>query len=246
MRQAIKMAVVLLVLAATGVAQGPDVAGDWQGNLETGMGSLRIVLHIAKSPEGSLKATLDSPDQAIVGMPVDALTLDGSRLKFIVKASNGSYEGTVKNNGSINGNWSQPKKMPLDFKRTTTPIKLEHPPAPPSDIDGTWEGIVDLPSQGKQHYIFHIKNTGDGLTATVDNPDLNIKGWPATSVTRKGSSVKIEVAQVEGTFQGKLNKDLTIMNGDWSQGPNYAMTLKRAKEPPADSQKPAAPAAPKN
>jgi hypothetical protein len=248
MKKMIGMAVAVLALAAAGVAQSPDIAGDWQGTLEIGGGALRIVLHITKSPDGSLQAILDSPDQAIAGMPVDQITLDGNKLKFFVKASNGTYDGVVKNNGSINGNWAQPNKMPLEFKRATTPIKLEHPPAPPSDIDGTWEGIVVFPNpdQGRQHCTFHIKNTGDGLTATFDDPEQNIKGWPATSVNRKGSSVKIVVAQVGGTYQGKLNKDMTVMSGDWNQGINIPLTLKRAKEAPADSPKPAAPAPPKN
>jgi|HubBroStandDraft_6_1064221.scaffolds.fasta_scaffold00029_67 hypothetical protein len=237
MKKAIGIVVALLALAAAGVAQAQDVTGDWQGNLGIGSGELRIVLHVTKSPEGALTATLDSPDQAIVGMPVDSIKLDGAKLRFIVTIIKGAYEGTVKNNSSINGNWAQPQKMPLDFRRTTTPIKLDHPPAPPSDIDGIWEGTLDMPSQGRLHLTFHLKNTGDGLTATMDCPDLNAKGWPATTVARKGSSVKIEMIQVGGMFQGKLNKDLSIMSGDWSQGPNYALTLKRAKEAPADAQK---------
>jgi hypothetical protein len=178
-------------------------------------------------------------------MPVDSITLDGAKLKFTVNLVKGSYEGTVKTASLITGNWTQPQKLPLDFKRTTTPLKLEHPPAPPSDIDGRWEGTLDMPSQGKLRLVFHLKNTGDGLTATMDSPDQNLKGWPATSVTRKGSSVKIEMMQIGGMFQGKLNKELNVISGDWSQGPNYALTLRRAKEEPADSQKqtPAAPPA---
>jgi hypothetical protein len=227
----------VLAMASACVAQGQDVVGDWQGTLETGMGNLRIVLHVTKSGDGSLKAILDSPDQNIAGMPVDSLTLDGVKLKFTVGLVKGSYEGTVKNASSIAGNWNQPKKMPLDFKKTTSPLKLEHPPAPPSDIDGTWEGMLVTPSQGQQLLTFRLKNTGDGLTATMDCPGMQVKGWPATAVTRKGSSVKIEMAQFGGLFLGKLNKDLNSIDGDWTQGPNYALTLKRTKEGVADQPK---------
>jgi hypothetical protein len=232
------IAIMVLALAAVCVAQGQDIAGDWQGSLNTGMGELRIVLHVTKSADGTLKATLDSPDQGIVGMAVDSITLTGAKLMFTVSLVKGSYEGTIKNGTSITGNWAQPKKMLLDFKKTTTPIKLDHPPAPPSDIDGTWEGVLDMPSSGKLHLVFHIKNTGDGLTATMDSPDQSMQGYPATAVTRKGSSVKIEMIQVSGEYHGKLNKDLNVMSGDWSQGPNYPLTLKRAKEAPADTKKP--------
>ncbi|HEY4902851.1 MAG TPA: hypothetical protein VIH89_05200 [Candidatus Sulfotelmatobacter sp.] len=231
------VAVVVLALAAV-CAHAQDIVGDWQGTLSTGMGELRIVLHVTKSADGALKAILDSPDQGVGGMPVDSITLDGNKLKFTVNVVKGSYEGTVKNSGSISGNWAQPQKMPLEFKKTTTPLTLVHPPAPPSDIDGEWEGILETPSQGKLHLVFHLKNTADGLTATMDSPDQNLQGYPATEVSRKGSSVKIHMIQISGEFHGKLNKELSVMSGDWTQGPNYALTLKRAKEEPASVQKP--------
>ncbi len=240
MKKAIMVAV--MAVAAVCVAQAQDVTGDWQGPLAIGAGVVRIVLHVTKSPEGTLKATMDSPDQGALGMPVDSITLDGNKLKFVTSAVKGNYEGTVKNNGTITGNWLQPPaRTPLDFKKSTTPIKLVHPDAPPSDIDGTWEGQVTVPSVNDnkpQHLSFHIKNTGDGLLGTFDDPEVSVKGWPVVSVARKGSSIKIEVPQVGGEVSAKLNKDLSVMSGDWNQADhNYALTLKRVKEAPADSQK---------
>jgi len=233
-------AVVMLALATACASQAQDIAGDWQGTLAVGAGVVRIVLHITKSPEGTLTATMDSPDQGAVGMPVDSITLDGSRLKFATGVVKGTYDGTVKNNGTITGNWVQPpNKTPLDFKKSNTPIKLVHPEAPPSDIDGTWEGPVTVPSLQKvQHLSFHIKNTGDGLTATFDDPELSVKGYPAVAVMRKGSSIKIEVPQVGGEVAAKLNKDLSVMSGDWNQTDhNYPLTLKRAKQEAAEAPK---------
>jgi hypothetical protein len=235
-------AVVMLALATASASQAQDVAGDWQGTLAVGAGVVRIVVHITKSPEGSLTATMDSPDQGVLGMPVDSIALDGSRLKFTTSAVKGTYEGAVKNNGTITGNWLQPpNKTPLDFKKSNTPIKLVHPLAPPSDIDGTWEGQVTVPSVEKvQHLSFHIRNTGDGLAASFDDPELSVKGYPAVAVTRKGSSIKIEVPQVGGEVAAKLNKDLSVMSGDWNQADHtYPLTLKRARDATADAPKPA-------
>lgn len=249
MKKAIAIAV--LFAAAVCVGQAQEVTGDWQGDLPMGIGAIRIVLHITKGADGTYKATLDSPDQNIVGMPVDSFSIDGKKLKFMSKtAGNGSYEGTVKNATTITGSWAQPKKLQLDFTRMTTPIKLDHPPATPSDIDGTWEGeaslpsLQDTPAKGKLHLIFHIKNTGDGLTATLDEPDMNIKGWNVVAVIRKGSSIKIVAPEVGGEVIGKLNKDLTIISGDWNNGNNgvsYALTLKRTKDASAAAQPAVAP-----
>lgn len=238
------IAVAVLALTAVCMAQDQDVAGDWQGTLENGMGELRIVLHITKAADGTLKATMDSPDQGVVGVPIDTIALTGSKLKFTANAVKGSYEGVVKTPASINGSWFQPKKVDLDFKKTTTPLKLDHPPAPASDIDGAWEGMLITPG-ATLHLVFHIKNTGDGLTATVDSPDQNMKGWPATSVTRKGSSIKIEMKQLSAAFSGKLNKELNNANGDWTQGDtSLPLQIKRAKAEPAEAQKPVGPATP--
>ncbi len=245
MMKVISVAVAVLVLAAAGVAQGQDVVGDWQGDLAVGAGAVRIVLHITKSPEGKLTATMDSPDQGALGLPVESITFEGNKLRFTTNAVKGSYEGTVKKDG-INGNWLQGQNhTELDFKKSTAPIKLVHPEAPPSDIDGTWEGQVTVPSlpapeaPRAQHLSFHIKNTGDGLLGTFDDPELGVKGWPVVAVVRKGSSIKIEVPQIGGEVSGKLNKDLSVISGDWNQtGHSYALTLKRTKEAPADSQKP--------
>ncbi len=249
MKKAIMVAVI--AVAAVCVTQAQDATGDWQGTMGIGAGVVRIVLHVTKSPEGTLKATMDSPDQGIVGMPVESIALEGNKLKFSTSQVKGSYEGTVKNNGTITGNWLQtPNRTPLDFKKSTTPIKLVHPEAPPSDIDGTWEGQVTVPSlpdpqaPKPQHLSFHLKNTGDGLLGTFDDPVLGVKGYPIVAITRKGSSIKIEVPQVGGEVSAKLNKDLSVMSGDWNQTDHtYALTLRRVKEAPAE-QKPTPAAAP--
>jgi hypothetical protein len=235
MKKAIMVAV--MAVAAVCVMQAQDATGDWEGSLAIGAGVVRIVLHVTRSPEGTLKATMDSPDQGAVGVPIDSITLDGNKLKFATSVAKGTYEGTIKKDG-IAGNWLQPPvRTPLDFKKSTTPIKLVHPEAPPSDIDGTWEGQVTVPSiheNKPQHLSFHLKNTGDGLLGTFDDPEVSVKGWPVVSVVRKGSSIKIEVPQVGGEVSAKLNKDLSVMSGDWNQTDHtYALTLKRVKEAPA-------------
>ena len=224
----------LIVLTAT-FAPAQDIAGDWQGTIKTGMGELRLVLHVAKNADGTLKASVDSPDQNAAGIAIDSITLEGNKLKFASTPLKASYEGTLKGADSINGNWTQGQKFPLDFKKTTNPVKTVHRPAPPSDIDGKWEGALDTP-QGKLRIIFHLTNTEDGLMAVMDSPDQKVTGMPSTSVSRKGSSIKIEMRQISGYFQGKIDKNLEGMSGDWNQGPSgLPLQLKRTKEEPSST-----------
>jgi hypothetical protein len=222
--------VALVAFAATGRAQTP-IVGDWQGTLNTGAGELRLVLHISKAQDGSLNATLDSVDQAANGIPVTAISLKDSKLKLTIDAVHGSYEGTVnKEVTEIKGTWSQGLPLNLNFKRTSAPLKTEHKPASPSDIDGAWMGTLDL-GAAKLRMVFHIINTADGLTATADSPDQNATGMPVTAVTRTGSSLKLEMKQLGGVYDGKISEDHTTIVGTWSQrGNSIPLVLKLVQD----------------
>jgi len=221
---------VALVVCTAPITLAKNIAGDWQGTLSTPNGDLHLVLHITEGEGGSLKATLDSVDQGANGIPVNSVTLKDSKLTLTVDVVNGSYEGTV-NAGmtEITGTWTQGQSLPLDFKRGAAPAKAEHKPAKPSDIDGTWSGT---PAAGatKLRAVFHITNAADGLTATMDSPDQGAFGIPVTTVTRSGSSLKLEVKVIGGEFEGKISGDLDTIEGTWKQrGVIFPLILKRQK-----------------
>lgn len=222
---------VVLALVAPGAAQAQNIVGDWQGTLKAQGAELRVVLHVTKADNGSLKATMDSPDQAALGIPVNSVAVKNYKVDFTVEAVHGSYEGKVNSDATeIDGTWTQGAPLPLVFKRAAAPIKIEHKPAKPSDIDGAWSGSLDTPN-GQLRVVFHITNTEDGLTGTMDSPDQGAKGIPVTAVTRDGSSLKIEMKQIAGAFDGKIAKDLTSIEGTWTQlGGSIPLVLKRAKD----------------
>lgn len=107
---------------ALSAMRAQEIAGDWQGTLNTGAGELRLVLHVTKDTDGTLHATLDSIDQGASGIPVSKITLKDAKLHLDVDAVQGTYDGTVSSNGSvINGTWTQGRELSLDFKRSGTP-----------------------------------------------------------------------------------------------------------------------------
>jgi uncharacterized protein len=214
---------IFFLMASLAAAQ--DITGDWKGTLAAGSGQLHLVLHITKSPNGALKATLDSIDQGANGIPVSSVTLKDSKLNLGVEAVHGTYEGTVASDGqSISGTWTQSTALPLEFTRT---MKDE---TKPSDIDGAWMGLLDTGSI-KLRVIFHIVNTSDGLTATLDSPDQGMKGMMTSSIKRDGASLRIEAKNIGGTFEGKIAIDLSSIDGTWSQGGGtLPLTLKRVTE----------------
>lgn len=221
----------LLTTLMVGAAYAQDITGDWQGTLKAGPADLRLVLHITKANDGSLKATLDSIDQGANGIPVSAVTLKDSKLNLTIEAVRGTYEGKVNADASvISGTWTQNQPLPLDFKKATAPIKTEHKAAKPSDIDGAWLGTLDT-GTAPLRLIVNITNTEDGLIATLDSPDQGANGIPVTTVTRNGASLKLEVKGIGGVLEGPLDKDLTTIDGTWTQGGRtLPLLLKRVKQ----------------
>ncbi|MGA2856119.1 MAG: alpha/beta fold hydrolase [Candidatus Sulfotelmatobacter sp.] len=219
------------LLAGVSLARAQDIAGDWQGTLNADGAQLRLVLHLTKAADGSLTATLDSVDQGADGIPVNSVTLKDSKLSLEVTAVHGTYEGKVAADGNtISGTWTQGQSLPLDFKRGTAPVKTEHKPAKPSDIDGTWMGTLETGAV-KLRVVFHLVNTEDGLIATMDSPDQGAKGLPTASVTRDGASLKIEAKGIGGVFEGKIAADLSSIDGKWTQmGNTMPLVLKRVKD----------------
>jgi hypothetical protein len=212
-------------------AQAP-ILGDWHGTLRPEGQQLRVVLHIRMAKDGSLHAMLDSVDQAAIYIPVTAISISNSKLSFTVDAIHGSYQGTVNNDVTeIHGTWSQRESLPLDFSRGPLPAEI-HLPAPPSDIDGAWMGTIDAGPE-KLRVIFRIKNTQDGLIATVDNLGQGHDGYvlTATSVTRNGDSLRIELKQLDGVLDAQVGNDLKTISGTWTQHAHtFPLALNRMKE----------------
>lgn len=97
---------------------GQSIEGSWQGTLDAG-GGLRIVIKIKKASDDSLTARLDSPDQKITDLLVDATTFKDKSLHFELTRLNAGYEGKMSQDGSeISGHWEQQGvQLPLTFKR---------------------------------------------------------------------------------------------------------------------------------
>lgn len=124
-----------------GVAQepsGPDDAfvGTWEGALDLGGTSLTVVFYIGRGEDGTLTATMDSPDQGATGIPVGEVTREGGAIHLVVDAVRGEYTGTLsEDGGAISGTWSQgPARLPLELTRgdgaSAEPARPQEPEPP--------------------------------------------------------------------------------------------------------------------
>ena len=231
-RTFIKKAVVVLVfaMAMAGLSFAQDISGDWNGTLKINGAELRLVLHVSKNPDGTLKSTLDSIDQNANDIPVASTTLKDSQLSLKIEAVHGTYEGKVNADASeIDGTWTQGTALELNFRRGAIAAKPMPKKAEPTDVDGDWVGDIDT-GMVKLRVVIHIVNTDQGLTATMDSLDQNAYGIPVTSVTRNASSLKLEMKAIGGAYDGTIADDKASVKGTWTQmGKSFPLALKKVK-----------------
>ena len=121
------LAVLLTMIASTlslGATAGPSVSaliGDWEGKIDTGNGSLRVIVHISQGAEGTLTGSLDSPDQGSTGTALDSINYKDPDLHFAIESFGSSFDGKMNRDSSeITGEWKQSgRTLPLVFKRRT-------------------------------------------------------------------------------------------------------------------------------
>ena len=114
----------LLIFGTAAYMVGPACCGEkgiegvWEGSLEVQGTTLRIVIKISSETDGTLKATLDSPDQDAMDVPLDNVVFEENLFRFELTAAQGTYEGKLNESGDvIDGEWSQGgASLPLVLK----------------------------------------------------------------------------------------------------------------------------------
>lgn len=138
------------------------IEGIWQGELKVPGTVLRIVFKVSKNPDGTLTATLDSPDQGATDIPVEEVIFKDNILRLNVKSVGGVFEGKVSEDFLvIEGEWKQSGgAFPLTVKRVDKAVEILRPQVPKKpypyieeeviyenkDAEITLAGTLTLPS----------------------------------------------------------------------------------------------------
>jgi len=93
--------------AAIDAETAAKITGSWLGTIATGGGELRMVFHLEYA-DGTLRGTMDSPDQGQSGLPISAVAFDGNTLRVDLDYAGAYFEGDLSADGaSIAGAWNQ-------------------------------------------------------------------------------------------------------------------------------------------
>ncbi|HEX8916751.1 MAG TPA: alpha/beta fold hydrolase [Humisphaera sp.] len=156
--------------------QPAGIVGTWLGTLDVGTAKLRLGLKVT-TRDGKLAATLDSIDQRAPNLPVDAVTLEGDRVRFTMTKLLAGYDGTLKPDGkTIAGTFTQAgTPLPLKFERVDALPTLGRPQEPKPPLPYKVEEVaydsapgvklaatLTLPKDGKGPFPAVVLITGSG------------------------------------------------------------------------------------
>lgn len=191
------VAAVAMALATPVSAQ--EAVGHWAGTLGEGATTLRIVVHISRSPEGELGGTLDSPDQNASGIALAEVVQEQGKLTFTVPAVLGKYQATWDEGaGQWQGTWEQ----------TTGPMPLNLSAAPPpAPLPANWRASDEDIAKALDARIAPRK--GQGIVAGVVEPEGRrvIARGPQGSETFDGTTL-FEIGSISKVFTALILSDM--------------------------------------
>ncbi len=98
---------------------------------------------------------------------------------------------------------------------------------PAQNIADTWQGTLHAGRDLRT--VVKISKDGGGYKAVFYSIDQGGDPLPVTKITLEGSTVKMTLTMIGGTYEGKLSGDGNTITGNWTQGPTpLPLNLARA------------------
>jgi len=236
-----------VMLACLGLPAAPaaqDVTGNWKGTLDTGTVKLRLVFKVVSPSSGMFTAKMDSLDQGIRDIPLDAVAVDKDTLRLVAGMLQAAYDGKIDASGNkITGQWVQSgKAIPLNLEKVVGSVSTAPEPevVPAADLPASKDAATKLAGTwtGSLHYgtaslrlLINFTNTPAGTaTGTMDSLDQGATGIPLAGITLAQAKVCFEARGLAGSYEGTLSQEGSSMKGEWKQG-GQTMPLELKKAP---------------
>jgi len=101
------------------------------------------------------------------------------------------------------------------------------------NIQGDWHGALDVENDAPLRLALHITLENSGVfKATLDSVDEDGTALPVDSLTANASTVRFEMKDIGGTFEGKIAASGSSITGSWKQnGGTWPLTWERGGDP---------------
>jgi|SRR5579871_5028411 len=95
------------------------------------------------------------------------------------------------------------------------------------NITGSWQGTLKAGPQ-ELRIVIKISLDNDKLKAVTYSIDQGGQPIPVSAITKDGSMIKMTVAAINGSYEGKLSADANSITGTWTQNMPLPLNLTRA------------------
>ncbi|MBA7616176.1 MAG: hypothetical protein GH143_08730 [Calditrichaeota bacterium] len=86
----------------TKVTPAVDITGTWQADIDAPQGKLEIILHVTKSPGGTLTATMDAPAYDAYDVPL-IFSFENGVIHYEIEQVQVSFDGKLIDPSTIEG-----------------------------------------------------------------------------------------------------------------------------------------------
>ncbi len=77
-----------------------DLEGDWEGSLPTPGRTFRILFHFKNQADGTVVATVDTPDSGAIGLPLNNVKQTGRKVEVGMRIAHATFQGTLSPEGT--------------------------------------------------------------------------------------------------------------------------------------------------
>jgi len=223
------------VICATIAAGQAGPAGHWEGRCTVDGRDLTLTFDLATNEKSLWVASMGAPSENATGLVVTDVAVSDSSVAFVaVELMMAKFDLTLTPAAKLKGTFSNPGvTVPIEFTRTgDAQVELMAPsPAVSKDLEGDWEGNLAIgPPQGFE-VVVHFENQPDGtVEATFRNVTMGQGAVPINDVRQDDRSVAFGLRVGHASFQGTLNKDSTVLEGQLTHDGTQPMPLTLRKK----------------
>jgi hypothetical protein len=95
------------------------------------------------------------------------------------------------------------------------------------NFNGTWQGTLKVPRELRIVIKISV-GADDKLKGELYSIDQQSPAIPASQISRDGSTLKMTIAAIGGSYEGKLSADGGTITGTFTQGAAQPLSLVRA------------------
>lgn len=96
-----------------------DLEGDWEGSLPVPGRAFRILFHFRNQADGTVVASVDTPDSNAVGLPLNNVKQTGRKVEVGMRIAHATFQGTLNAEGTeLVGQFAhEPMSVPLTLRK---------------------------------------------------------------------------------------------------------------------------------